>query len=95
MTREKIFEKSIRKAIDNGFYLKLDGELVDWDDVFESGLSADPPFVRMIALYSEFAKAFFPDVRKSYMPMSLHIWEYHLQEMVVSDDPIKYLEQFL
>ncbi len=62
---------------------------------------------RLMVLSHDFAKAFWPgkrliQVTDAYLDDineidggTLHEWQFHLQQMVLEEDPIKYLKQFL
>lgn len=96
MDNETILTKAIGKAVKNGFsytdYIK--------EDKYGS-----------IVFNHKFAKAFFGEGRfEAYDELLWHgagtwesgsaifdgeAWQYHLMAMVISKDPIKYLEQFL
>lgn len=97
MTKETILKKVIEKAVKNGWQHNLakrdDGELFSWlfetHDVFEH-----------IIFSHKFAKVFFGEI-----PITVKVdkptififknWQYHLQQMVLEKDPVKYLEKFL
>lgn len=90
MTDKEIFEKVIDKAKNNGFPAPLERNWVL--------LLATYP---MIIFSHDFAKAFWGcnnDPICSYYDGGgnrLEEWQYHLQQMVVEPQPLKYLEQFL
>jgi len=88
MTDTIIFIKAIKKARANGY---------DFDYV--SGLAIEP-----IIFSHGFAKAFWGEFRiletTKYLLSGIEVekqkvWEYHLQQMVLKKNPIKYLEKFL
>lgn len=98
MTNLQILTKAIAKAVNNGFKNKYAHDPVKWI-----------PFNRYYALLfkHDFAKAFWkqdneaggivcdfihPEGEKCSWD---YTWEDHLQKMVLKDDPIRYLEQFL
>lgn len=87
MTNEEILQKAIGKAQDYGFdsNLKLYPEDLIREDHYQA-----------IIFSHDFAKAFWGDIA---IPEGnrgqLLAWQYHLQQMVLEEDPIKYLEQFL
>ncbi len=86
MTKEDIIDKAIQKAEKNS------GELHGWllGAVFDD-----------LGSLQDFAKALWGDnpqrLLDQYEPLdesgqvSLTAWEYHLQNMVIADDPIAYL----
>jgi hypothetical protein len=103
MSKEEILRKAIKKAARNGW-----AEF--YDDIEESEFyQSNMIIVRGILFTHIFAKAFwgrkvidndFADELGCSDPYicDLHCgeaWEYHLQRMVISDDPLKYLEKFL
>lgn len=59
------------------------------------------PRLKEIIFSHDFAKAFFGnksywnEVNPNYSIVYLFEWQYHLQQMVLEEDPIKYLERFL
>jgi hypothetical protein len=93
-SHEKIVTDSIQKANANGFSVKIlkvnyskhptrleniCNVLVD-DDFFSDRVTS----VEHIIFSHDFAKAFWRDD-----------WKYHLQKMVLSEDPIHYLSKFI
>jgi len=88
MNNETILLQAIDKAIKNGYienYWTLDN------------------YYGLIFSH-DFAKAFWKDGTQEYLknpkdgtvfPGRTFTWEYHLQQMVLEEDPIKYLEQWL
>ena len=95
MKAEEILKKAIDKAEENGF----DGD----------GYELSMPF--NIIFQHDFAKAFWGTDHHSWyhgkcedcsiffneIPNQFrgHCWQYYLQQMVLEEDPIKYLEKFL
>lgn len=84
MSNEEILTKAIEKAVKKGW------------KVF--------PLVRGYSFYydHDFAKAFFGDVwtdeemeSNKFPTIDLEPWQYHLQQMVISQDPIQYLAKYL
>jgi len=102
MTNKEILIKAIDKAISNGY--KTGYSFWDSGNIMMNDYDGPSPFD---VIYSHgFAKAFFgeeyagrsfdftatdqfPDLKER------KAWEIHLQRMVLSEDPIKYLEQYL
>ena len=101
MTDKEILEQAIQKAIDGGWR----GDMLDikvkqqdngivrvyWDNTEWSVLDI---------LYNKaFAKALWNTPMHSttevnfYTASGLSEWQYHLQQMVISDDPIQYLKE--
>jgi len=96
MTDEQILTKALQKAIDNGWeygrgwlhlYPKFD-ETGDYD------ARPDLDDLEKIIFDHEFAKAFWgnPDIAGA---PNTSGWQYHLQQMVLEKDPIKYLGKHL
>jgi len=97
MKNEEIIEKSIEKAEKNG-WTEYKSSRYSIDDLIK-GMFDEPkewPSVNDIIFSHDFAKAFFKD---SSLPdsagLELENWQHQLQVMVLKEDPIKYLEQFL
>ena len=76
-----------------------------YEDV-ESALYGDhdsPPYYKQIIFSHEFAKAFWGEnkidvyvhSKGEYMIIYKVEWKYHLQQMVLEENPLKYLERFL
>jgi hypothetical protein len=99
MTNQEILEKAIQKAIAGGW---KNGQ--DWLDTIRSDDA--PAFTAKLFIFNHnFAKALWgekhdalkewrkeiPDLPK---PTSMG-WKYHLQQMVIAPDPIKYLGEHL
>ena len=82
MTNEQILKKAIAKAVDNG----LDEE---WLDKIDSGLAWDMTVLayHYIIFSHDFAKAFWKG--------GIYEWQYYLQEMVLEEEPLKYIKTFL
>ena len=99
MSNQDILEKAIQKAIDGGLtgYWKERYEkcvdmgelkyLVDGNNI-EQGET-----VEKLIFNHDFAKALWGGATNEAAAFkdSLDEWQYHLQQMVISDDPIKYL----
>lgn len=95
MSNKKILKKAFTKAnFKGGLYdleFQEDAEIFDDTDYYW-------------AIFShEFAKAFWgeKDWRnqsaedRAKMQPPIGVWQYHLQQMVLEEDPIKYLEKYL
>lgn len=107
MTDKDILTKAIFKAINNGYkkdnnklYLIARGNI-------KSILSIE--FYRSLIFDHDFAKAFwgkqkiwgnnsnlnYEETNKAVNNQLNYDWEYHLQQIVVEKEPLKYLEKFL
>ena len=92
MKNETILKKAISKAVKNGWVPKIQYKL-------------NPEFYRNAIIFShDFAKKLWGKksvcsccgkVEWSKDWAVIEVWKYHLQQMVISDDPIKYLEKNL
>ena len=110
MTNKEILKKAIEKAVKNGWdildwYLEIDDpererlkKENDWEwlvsflaseQELKSGLTASMIFSH------DFAKAFWGKKPFQLKYKTKIPWKYHLQQMVLEEEPIKYLEQFL
>jgi hypothetical protein len=109
MKNEEILTKAIEKAINRGW--KPMGNLFAyvpnnkiWLTAFTLGL-VKARTIKGILFDHDFAKAFWGDRFMSTAEEDKEIgqgqtyigkrYEYHLQQMVIEEDPIKYLEKFL
>src|SRR5579871_3197668 len=103
MKNEDILKKAIEKAVKNGYshgyFLKV------WE-IKGEGLTKLMSHYFEIILSHDFAKAFWPLYNRHRLTIEdqntvgtkeiiLDDWQYHLQQMVIFEDPIKYLERFL
>lgn len=103
-TNEEILKRAIERAKANGWTMwGLKG--VIWDTINEKRMSGKRVRFFGIGFFGagyfglndiifshDFAKAFWGE-GEEYAP--LPEWMYQLQQMVIHDDPIRYLEQFL
>lgn len=100
MSNEEILAKAIAKAMDNGYDLPA-GEL------YRSGFSTKE-MIYSVIFDHDFAKAFWNDEASkcvlcgkflckcsSKHPKYYPGWQYYLQQMVLEEDPIQYLEKFI
>jgi len=101
MTDKEIYIKALKKA---ELYTPDEETLVSWGD------SLQVPFdIRAIFLRHQFAKAFWGE-NKFYIrgesteegqdyndefDIEMPAWQYHLQQMVIKEEPLKYLSKFL
>lgn len=98
MSDGEVLEKAIQKAIDNGWDILSSTErsgfnvgpsyyggwFVQWSDDPEDENTLIESDIEVIFNH-DFAKALWGEAPKR------PGWQYHLQQMVVADDPIKYL----
>ena len=102
MKNQEILKAAVKKAQENG-YLKVYDIIRVYDRFIDYGATSKQGekvvFARMwleqIIFSPEFAKAFFGEEDSGIADYPTKDCEYHLQQMVVSEDRIKYLEQFL
>jgi hypothetical protein len=105
---QEILTKAIEKAIAGGWEGELDRLSDDepaWIVVGNSHILLDDSVPAEVLFSHSFAKALWGEEEQAY---ELHIpfgrdglnikyvspkWQYHLQQMVIADDPIKYLEE--
>lgn len=93
MTNEEILKLAKLKAVKNGwecFYEIMDREMI-WEHQFAKAFWGKD-FCGQTCLYDCWhLKDKIPIWDGHYQER----WQYHLQQMVISEDPIKYLEQFI
>ena len=103
MTQEQILKKAIEKAIKNGLKQEPTEHVYLISRVF-GVKTINKEWLRGFILSHQFAKAFFGrkenpivDYDLSGEPIQYMGWEwqYHLQQMVLSNDPINYLRRFI
>ena len=83
--KEQILTKAVDKAIKNGYllpqnYMRISGIYIGYDEY-------------RIIFSHDFAKAFWGECYST-LDHSFE-WEAHLQNMVISKEPLKYIEKFL
>lgn len=106
MTHQQILTKAIQKAIDGGWYHEYISDL-NWSSRDLSGWLLDLGNYPSVIFNHDFAKALFGEEEPAMgyrrdaggyrvfgQPTTLG-WKYHLQQMVIADDPIKYLGEHL
>lgn len=103
MTNTEILKKAIQKALDRGWPSVLAASLVDWnvsqDPINGKLVVAQSISARHVGLQSfeeviydhHFAKALWGEAQKEWPLYKVRDFEYHLQQMVISKDPIKYM----
>ncbi len=104
MTEKEVLEKAIQKAIDNGW----DKDTPAIDNVADvakeiNGSLYGIPTYPIIIFNKQFAKALWgdkfinPEMRddkgSKVIAFQQTAWRHHLRQMVISDNPIKYLEE--
>lgn len=92
MATQEILEKSVQKAIDGGWR----GELPDGSVALPHRTYYFESIPLNLIFNHEFAKALWGERETRHMNQAFETitkrgWRDHLQEMVVADDPIKYL----
>lgn len=97
MKNQEIISKAISKASENGY--KFPYRFLSISNLTDS---SDRPLylIYKIIFSHDFAKAFWGEREsmtfRGCAPMGTILeWEYHLQQMVLEKEPIKYLEKFL
>ena len=85
MTNTEILLNAIEKAKDNGYPAPLERNL--------SLLMATYP---LLIFSHDFAKSFWYGEESFQIGAeSYRAWQYHLQQMILEEEPLKYLEKFL
>lgn len=107
LTNKEILQRAIEKAEENGWKkpaIIMHEDTIDlWNPV---DLEDDQVYVYGIIFSHEFAKAFWGEGDKSfgrrmlrigdaYYPFYKNGWRLHLQQMVLEEEPLKYLAMFL
>ena len=93
MTNEQILERAIDKAVKNGW--KKPDDYIQ-NVVMDINYDLLKDYARHGVIFShDFAKAFWGERLIESSISGNEGWQYHLQQMVISKDPIKYLEQFI
>lgn len=107
MTNKEILEKAIKKSIDNGFDKFPDGmtrsikrDTNSGENVLlfeEDGIETKRLAVSTLIYDHDFAKALWGEERVYTTGDVVYdaAWIFHLQQMVIADDPIKYLGEHL
>ena len=101
MTNEKILKKAIEKVVKNGY------KNLNVDDVFPVTMSKMEweGFSNFLIFSHGFAKAFWGEEEacgtaheaKDFVGgyCDKQMWQYHLAQMVLEKEPLKYIEKFL
>ena len=92
MTNEQILKKAINKAVKNGWDKTLYQDILD--KFVGDGL--DDEYYTFIFSH-DFAKAFWGKEEWTDDEYGLKIiaWQQHLQQMVLEEEPLEYIEKFL
>lgn len=111
MTNQEILKKVIEKSQENKYSLDLSNDNLYWLKTWLEGTNfLDFPY-EIIIFSHDFAKLFWGEANvclacgKDVLKDSdcwanddtpeIKEWEYHLQQMVLEKEPLKYLEKFL
>lgn len=108
MTQEQILNKAIIKAKMGGFSARWRHDhipMIIFRHDFAKALWGEDRYEKRLkkVVYSQghmdsWGDGWLPHWKKSYKYMAkykIHGWQYHLQQIVLEEDPIKYLEKFL
>lgn len=110
MTDQEILQKAIEKAVKNGWdydgarFDTVKGlhhpNLYEFYEHQESSTMSRTLAFQEVIFSHPFAKAFWKDTHEAtytdkYERAISEDWQYHLQQMVLEENPIKYLEKFL
>lgn len=102
MTNEEILNKAIDRATPNGFKYDFNIKYNSKKDRFEKNYKNFRRFeIKYIIFSHDFCKAFFGEEKidfkswDNFRPRMLYSWQYHLQQMILEKEPLKYLEKFL
>lgn len=107
--KEEILRKVIEKAWNNGWRWEYDAKEVrgeHWLEVLQHTLvdALITPDLSSWIFSHDFAKAFWGEAKRCGKCSTWGVcghdnhgkgWQYHLQQMVLKEDPISYLERFL
>ena len=104
MGHSGVLEKAISKAIDGGWkqpWIYIHGNVKDKKAEFMDRIFVDYDVVcydgdqtisfEEIVFRHDFAKALWGEELKKWPLYKITNWEFHLQQMVISEDPIMYL----
>ena len=96
MNTAKVLGRAIQKAVDNGWNMGVELSVAkDGSTMFSDG---ERTGVYDVIFNHDFAKALWGEEYKrmcKYDPEEYIAWEHHLQQMVIAEDPIKYLEKHM
>jgi len=99
MTNEQILKKAIEKAKKNRWDGWNDWFVENWfEEWWKDTFHQEGNFKRYYAIIfsHDFAKAFWGEETIGIDDISqIPTWQYHLQQMVLEKEPLKYIEKFL
>lgn len=107
MTNKEILSKAIKKAnknIGEEKFLERDLEIFGWDAHDTEYLIFNHEFAKAFWGENYFllvegevstSEEYAPPLQTNYAGGYQLVWQFHLQQMVLEDDPIKYLAKFL
>ena len=91
MTNEEILKKAIKQAENNGYNFPFSWEALNLSDT----LLGEYRWYPSIIFSHSFAKAFWKKDVIIKGTGTIYDWCYYLQQMVLEEEPLKYLERFL
>jgi hypothetical protein len=110
MKHDQILKKSVEKAIKNGWEVRWGYYKGDKEKMIDFMLNDyDAPYYLEFIFSHDFAKAFWGENKHSFEGTETckicnyydevikveYCWQYHLQQMVIEEKPLKYIEKFL
>ena len=109
MDNKEILLKAILKAEETGYKYYWQGYTSNHTDIYCDIAEKDIKNPSIIIFSHDFAKAFWGENKiqhadillgktydvSSWVQNNFKRWEYHLQQMVLCEEPLKYLEKFL
>lgn len=97
MTNQETLKKAIEKAIKGGYKIEWDGNNEVWYDS-DKHTPWESYSVYDIIFSHSFAKAFWGEEKRltdKIADLYEYWWQFHLQQMVLEEQPLKYLEKFI
>jgi len=88
MKNEQIFKKAIGKAVKNGWE-----QFMDIPSIEACVIYIQRNEYQSLIFSHDFAKAFWG--KGWHKHINKREWQYHLQRMVIQEEPLKYLQKFL
>ena len=100
MKNEQILKKAIEKAVEGGYVHHIDQ--LSYDDFFidccgeidSIDCGTCPVHINFIIFDINFAKAYWGEEYRG-SSFGIKNWEHNLQQMVLEEDKLKYIEKFL